>query len=95
MYNTNYARMKGDQYNKTLKKILQRTAIAKETEGSPTPSAPLTSRQITLHHLRHSIATHLLESGLSIEYVRDFLGHRHLEATQIYAKVGTHQLKKL
>lgn len=78
--NTNYTRMKGDQYNKILKKILQRTAIEEE---------------ITLHHLRHSIATHLLENGLSIEFVRDFLGHTHLEATQIYTKVVDRQLKKL
>jgi integrase/recombinase XerD len=80
MFNTNYARMKGDQYNKTLKKIVGKTTIEKVT---------------TLHHLRHSIATHLLENGLSIEFVRDFLGHTHLEATQIYAKVFNGQLKKL
>jgi integrase/recombinase XerD len=80
IFNRNNQRMKGDQYNKTLKKLLQRTEIEKE---------------ITLHHLRHSIATHLLENGLSIEFVRDFLGHTHLEATQIYAKVFKHQLKKL
>lgn len=80
MFNRNKQRMKGDQYNRILKMILQRTEINKE---------------ITLHHLRHSIATHLLENGLSIEFVRDFLGHSHLEATQIYAKVFNHQLKKL
>lgn len=80
MFNTNYARMKGDQYNKILKQLLQRTGIEKK---------------ITLHHLRHSIATHLLENGLSIEFVRDFLGHTHLEATQIYAKVFKYQLKRL
>jgi integrase/recombinase XerD len=73
-------RMRGDSYNRALKEILKRTEIQKE---------------ITLHHLRHSIATHLLENGLSIEFVRDFLGHSHLEATQIYAKVFKHQLKKL
>lgn len=39
---------------------------------------------ISVHHLRHSIATHLLAGGLSIEEVRDFLGHGHLETTQIY-----------
>lgn len=78
--NINRTRMKGEHYNKILKKILQRTEINKE---------------ITLHHLRHSIATHLLENGLSIEFVRDFLGHSSLEATQIYAKVKAHQLKKL
>ncbi|HSH64627.1 MAG TPA: tyrosine-type recombinase/integrase [Bacteroidia bacterium] len=52
-------------------------------------------KEISLHHLRHSIATHLLENGLTIEFVRDFLGHTHLEATQLYAKVVPGQLKKL
>ena len=73
-------RMRGDSYNRALKEIIKRSEIEKE---------------ITLHHLRHSIATHLLENGLSIEFVRDFLGHSHLEATQIYAKVRAKQLKNL
>jgi len=73
-------RMSGDGYNRVLKNILQRTEINPET---------------TLHYLRHSIATHLLEGGVAIEKVRDFLGHSHLEATQIYAKVRQYQLKKL
>ncbi|NJM94200.1 MAG: tyrosine-type recombinase/integrase [Cytophagales bacterium] len=38
----------------------------------------------TLHHLRHSVATHLLGRGLSLEQVRHFLGHQHLESTQVY-----------
>jgi len=50
------------------------------------------SDQISLHHLRHSIATHLLEGGLSIEQVRDFLGHRHLESTQIYTRISKQYL---
>lgn len=48
--------------------------------------------EISLHHLRHSIATHLLEGGLSIEQVRDFLGHRYLESTQIYTRVTAQQI---
>jgi len=43
--------------------------------------------RVTLHSLRHSIATHLLESGLSVEQVRDFLGHTSLESTQVYTRV--------
>lgn len=50
-------------------------------------------KAISLHNLRHSIATHLLEQGLTIEQVRDFLGHSHLETTQVYTRVHTHQLK--
>lgn len=50
---------------------------------------------ITLHYLRHSIATHLLENGMSIHHVREFLGHSHLESTQLYAKVNQHLLNTL
>jgi integrase/recombinase XerD len=39
---------------------------------------------ITLHTLRHSIATHLLQNGMSIENIALFLGHSSLESTQIY-----------
>jgi integrase/recombinase XerD len=39
---------------------------------------------IGLHTLRHSIATHLLGNGMSLEKIRDFLGHSSLESTQIY-----------
>ena len=41
-------------------------------------------RPITLHGLRHSIATHLLQSGMSLEKIARFLGHSSLESTQIY-----------
>lgn len=71
-------RMKGDSYNKLLKVLLHKAGL---------------STEITLHHLRHSIATHLLQGGMGMEYVRDFLGHRFLESTQIYAKAE--QLKLL
>ena len=47
------------------------------------------SEQITPHGLRHSIATHLLEEGMKVERVRDFLGHQHLETTQLYTRIKT------
>lgn len=73
-------RMTGGQLNNLLKRILAGADLQKE---------------ITLHHLRHSIATHLLQSGMSMEYVRDFLGHSWLESTQIYARPTAEQLKLL
>jgi integrase/recombinase XerD len=42
------------------------------------------AKKITLHILRHSIATHLLQAGMSIESIALFLGHSSLESTQIY-----------
>ena len=46
------------------------------------------NKNICLHSLRHSIATHLLENGMKVEYVRDFLGHNQLKTTQIYTRVN-------
>ena len=43
---------------------------------------------ISPHTLRHSIATHLLESGLPLIYIRDFLGHESVKATEVYAKTN-------
>lgn len=42
------------------------------------------NKDIGLHSLRHSIATHLLQQGMSMENVSRFLGHSSLESTQIY-----------
>jgi integrase/recombinase XerD len=42
----------------------------------------------SLHTLRHSIATHLMQSGMPIEMIRQFLGHRSLESTQIYTHLA-------
>lgn len=50
-------------------------------------------KSFSLHHLRHSIATHLLEKGLQIDYVKNFLGHAGLESTQIYTKVKRISMK--
>ena len=74
-------RMRGDGYNKILQQIIG--------------NCQLPIANCSLHHLRHSIATHLLQSGMSMEYVRDFLGHSFLETTQLYAKPSAEQLKLL
>jgi len=44
-------------------------------------------KQVTLHGLRHSIATHLLENGMELEQIRQFLGHGSLQATQRYTHI--------
>src|SRR5579859_1361090 len=49
-----------------------------------TENANLIEKQIGLHTLRHSIATHLLTAGMKLESISRFLGHSSLESTQIY-----------
>lgn len=45
----------------------------------------LESKTVTLHTMRRSIATHLLERGASIHFVKDFLGHADIDTAQRYA----------
>jgi len=80
MLNRVGGRMSGAGYNTLFK------ALASRADLSP---------EITLHHLRHSIATHLLQSGMPLEQVRDFLGHYFLETTQLYARPSAEQLSLL
>lgn len=49
-----------------------------------TNDTELQQKEIGLHTLRHSIATHLLANGMNLEKIKDFLGHSSLESTQIY-----------
>lgn len=51
----------------------------------------LKEKKISLHSLRHSIATHLLANGMHIQKVQQFLGHSSLDTTEIY----THLLNEL
>jgi site-specific recombinase XerD len=50
-------------------------------------SGNLQSKKPSLHTLRHSIATHLLQQGMEIEMIQKFLGHASLESTQIYTHI--------
>jgi integrase/recombinase XerD len=52
------------------------------------------STGIGLHTLRHSIATHLLQNGMSIEQIAKFLGHNSLESTQIYTHLSNEYEKQ-
>ena len=47
-------------------------------------------RRYTCHGLRHSIATHLLDAGVALEFVQDHLGHQTIRSTSIYARITDH-----
>ncbi len=73
LVNNQGKRMSNTAVSKVLKILIERT-----------DNQELQERQIGLHTLRHSIATHLLQSGMGIENISQFLGHMRIRSTQTY-----------
>jgi integrase/recombinase XerD len=71
--NHNGKRLSGEMMLLRLKAMIQLTG-----------NAALQHKSIHLHTLRHSIATHLLQNGMRLERIKEFLGHSSLDSTQIY-----------
>lgn len=75
----------GEKYSeeslaKVLKQSLTKTNIQKP---------------VTLHWLRHSYATHLLENGTDIRYIQELLGHSSSRTTEIYTHVSTRNIQNI
>lgn len=67
-------RISGDHLNTMLKKMMEQTGHYE-----------LIQKEITLHCLRHSIASHLAENNAGIDFIRRFLGHAEINTTYLYA----------
>jgi len=63
-------------------------SLALKRLANRTGNAVLANKKPGLHVLRHSIATHLLSGGMDIELIRQFLGHKSLDTTQIYTHIA-------
>ncbi|MFC0346031.1 tyrosine-type recombinase/integrase [Epilithonimonas hispanica] len=86
--NNKQRRMQEWGFNARLKALILKTEFGKQ----------LTSEELNkigIHNLRHSIATHLLENGMKLEQVQKFLGHSHIESTEIYTHITNEQLKNM
>ena len=78
-------RFPGENYSeKSLQSVLK---LALHKTGITKP--------VTLHWLRHSYATHLLESGTDLRYIQELLGHNSSKTTEIYTHVSTKNIQQI
>lgn len=57
-------------------------------------TSTLVPAKVNVHMLRHSKAMHLLQAGVNLIYIRDFLGHVDLKTTELYARADTEMKRK-
>lgn len=91
-WKSDYPLFVNKQHNKLTKEgiayiVSKYAALARNTSAAIVPNV------ITPHMFRHSKAMHLLQAGVNLIYIRDFLGHEDIKTTEIYAKCDT-ELKR-
>ena len=53
------------------------------------------NKEVGIHSLRHSYATHLLEQGTDIRFIQELLGHKDIKTTLIYTDVTNNSIRNV
>lgn len=87
-----YPLFSNSQCNKLTKEGV--AYIVRKYAESARKNSALVPKKINVHMFRHSKAMHLLQAGVNLIYIRDFLGHVDLKTTEIYARTDTETKRK-
>lgn len=83
-----------NRYNKTLSRSGVSYVLDKYGQVAHKARSDLFPSKLHPHILRHSKAMHLLENGVNLIYIRDFLGHSSVTTTEIYARCSPELKRK-
>lgn len=91
-HKTSYPLFTNKQHNKLTKEgvsyIINKYAVMAHESSDKVPE------KVRCHMLRHSKAVHLLQAGVNLIYIRDFLGHSDIKTTEIYARADAELKRK-
>ena len=91
-HKANYPLFTNRQHNKLTKEgvayIINKYAVMAHEVSAQVPE------KVRCHMLRHSKAVHLLQAGVNLIYIRDFLGHSDIKTTEIYARADAELKRK-